>query len=129
MAEGIEFELLAERYAVVKLPAGAGLPLAPGKTSFWSLTITSSETSLICPEEYVPTNPDCQIERMWRCLKVAGPLEFELKGILLSLLDPLAAASVGVLAMSTYDTDFIFVKEHALERALEALARAGHRSM
>jgi len=129
MAEGIEFELLAERFAVVKLPTGAEVPVAPSAATFWSLTVTAGEISLICAEENVPTNPDCQIERMWRCLKVAGPMEFELKGILLSLLEPLAGASVSVLAMSTYDTDFVFVKERALERALAALTEAGHRLM
>jgi len=62
----------------------------------------------------------------WRALKVAGPLDFSLTGVLASLLAPLAEVRVSVFALSTYETDYLLVKEASLAQAVEALGRAGH---
>jgi uncharacterized protein len=57
---------------------------------------------------------------------VAGPLAFSEVGVLASLAAPLATAGVSIFAVSTYDTDYLLVKETALESACRALERAGH---
>jgi hypothetical protein len=57
---------------------------------------------------------------------VVGPLAFSLVGALASLLVPLAAAGVNVFVVSTFDTDYLLVKEEKLDRAVETLRRAGH---
>ncbi len=124
---GVEFRVLDGLFTIVKLPPGSPVPPVPAGATFWSATVTEEEVSLVCSEADVPENPDIYLERTWRCLKVAGPLEFELKGILASLLNPLADASISVFAISTYHTDYIFVKEFVLEKAVEALVGAGHR--
>jgi len=124
---GVEFKVLDGSFAIVKLPPGTAVPVAPSGAIFWSATVTEEEVSLVCAERDVPVNPDIAVERPWGCLKVTGPLEFELKGILLSLLAPLAEASVSVFAISTYHTDYIFVKELFLKESVEALVSAGHR--
>jgi hypothetical protein len=62
----------------------------------------------------------------WRALRVAGSLDFSLVGVLAGLLDPLARAGVSVFVLSTFDTDYLLVKGHDLEKALAALRRAGH---
>jgi hypothetical protein len=66
-------------------------------------------------------------ESGWRCLKVRGPLDFGLTGILAALTSALAAASIPIFALSTYDTDYLMIKTDTLERAIEALRGAGHR--
>jgi uncharacterized protein len=87
--------------------------------SLVSITRTPEELSIVCPEEAVP--PDVEtVEDGWRALKVPGPLPFELTGVLASIAGPLAAAGLTLFAVSTYDTDYILVKEP--ERALEVLA-------
>lgn len=126
MAEAVEFEVLPGRFALLKLPPDAKVPSAPSGALLWSETVTTEEISLICPEELIPKCPLLEIERSWRCIKVAGPLDFQLKGILVSLLKPLAEANVSVFALSTFFTDYILVKEHALPNAVSALAGAGH---
>ena len=78
-----------------------------------------------CPEGQVPEG--VKQETGWRAFKVAGPLDFSLTGILLSLADPLARAGVSIYAVSTYDTDYVFVKEQKLDQARQALLGAGHR--
>ncbi|MBN1372589.1 MAG: ACT domain-containing protein, partial [Anaerolineaceae bacterium] len=62
----------------------------------------------------------------WRALKVLGPLDFSLTGILAGLASTLAAAGVSIFALSTFDTDYIMVKESSLGTAIEALREQGH---
>jgi hypothetical protein len=126
MGDGVAFRVLEGRFALLKLPPDAQVPAAPAGAALWSATVTSEEISLICPEELVPKCPLLEIERSWRCIKVAGPLDFQLKGILTSFLTPLAEADVSVFALSTYFTDYILVKEYALPKAVSALVGAGH---
>jgi len=70
--------------------------------------------------------PDVQAQRGYRGLAVRGPLDFNLVGVLASLAGPLAAASVSIFAVSTFDTDYLFVRESDLDRAVAALRHAGH---
>lgn len=59
--------------------------------------------------------------------QLEGPFDFAQTGILLAAAAPLAAAGIGIFAISTYDTDYVLVKAADLERAVDALSRAGHR--
>jgi hypothetical protein len=117
--------LLAQRLAVCRLEAGEDLPAWALAGDFFSITRTGGELSIVCPEEAVPPGARAQIG--FRALGVAGPLDFALTGILTSLLDPLAEAAIPVFAISTYDTDYVLVRERDLDRAVAALGGAGHR--
>jgi hypothetical protein len=114
--------LLSGRYAVCRLEPDAPVP-AWARGEFVSITRTADELSVVCDEADVP--PDARCERGWRRLKLAGPLDFALVGVLHSLLAPLAAAGVSVFAVSTYDTDYVLVRDADLHRALAALKDAG----
>jgi hypothetical protein len=85
---------------------------------------TKDELTVVCGEEGVPAV--IRVEKGWRALKVKGPLEFSLVGVLASLTEPLADAEVGIFVLSSYDTDYILVKEADLSRANRALEGAGH---
>jgi hypothetical protein len=91
---------------------------------FHSITRTAQELSIVCSESTVPK--EVRSEAGFRALRVAGPLDFQLVGILLSLAQPLAEAGVSIFTLSTFDTDYVFVREEHLERARAALAAAGH---
>ena len=119
----LNLELLAGSFAVCRLEAEAPVP-AWAAGSFVSLTRTDAELSLVCPEQSVP--PGVRAEAGWRCLRVKGPLGFGLTGILASLASPLASSGVSIFVVSTYDTDYLMVQQRDLERALDALRRAGH---
>jgi hypothetical protein len=111
-------------FAVSKLKSDAKIPDWASATDFISVTRTEDELSIICPEDDVPTSVEC--ERGWRCIKVAGPLEFSLVGVMASVLNPLKEAKLSIFAISTYDTDYVLVKIENFEKALEALVKAGH---
>jgi hypothetical protein len=89
-----------------------------------SITWTANELSVVAADADVPHDLPC--ERGWRALKVAGPLDFGLTGILASLASPLADAGISLFAVSTYDTDYILLKEDRLHDALAVLQAAGH---
>ncbi len=112
--------LLPDKLGVCRL--GSGIPL-PGwlfdSSNFYSVTVTADETSIVCREDLIPN--EYSSEKNFRALKVKGPLDFSLTGILASLLDPLAAEGIPVFAVSTYDTDYILVKEENMEKAVGAL--------
>jgi hypothetical protein len=118
--------LLPDDYAVCRLEPGAALPdrLISGDRVF-SVTVTPDEVSVICPVEQAPS--DAVRNTPWRCLRVAGPVDLALTGILASLVNPLASASVNVFAFSTFETDYLLVPAVRLGEALGALAAAGHR--
>src|SRR3954452_21743366 len=115
--------LLKGRYAVSRLDPGCAIPQwATG--SFVSMTRTHEELSIVCLEDNVPDG--VETERDWRGLAIVGRLDFSLVGILSSLLGPLAQAGIPVFVTSTFNTDYLFVKQGRLEQALEVLRKAGH---
>jgi uncharacterized protein len=121
----LDLTVLPDVLALCRLPGGAAAPHWLDGEVFASVTRTPEETSVVCRAAIVP--PGIRAEGGWRALRVAGPLDFALTGVLLSLLGPLAAAGVSVFALSTFDTDVVLVREAALDDALAALADAGHR--
>ena len=121
----LELELLPARYAVVRLPPDAALPAWLRPEGFRNVAWTADELSIVCDEAMPPG--DAGAERGWRCFKLRGPFDFALTGILLAVLEPLAGAGIGIFAVSTFDTDYVLVKQAKLQVAIEALAAAGHR--
>jgi GNAT superfamily N-acetyltransferase len=111
-------------YAVARLDAEAPIPGWVAGGPFVSITRTADELSVVCREEAVPEGVRC--EPGWRCLRVAGTLDFGLVGVLASLLDPLAEAGVSVFAVSTFDTDYLLLRAADFERAVGVLRRVGH---
>ena len=118
--------LLTDLIAVCRLDPKASLPIwaSADSSALVSVTRTASELSIVCAQENVPQ--DMRSERDWRCLMVVGPLDFGLTGVLCALLAPLAGAGVSVFALSTFDTDYVLVREIDLARAVQALREAGH---
>jgi len=99
----------------------------------WSITHTDAELSVICDVKALPENMatynarahNAHVSQPWRALRVVGQLDFSLTGVLASLAVPLAEAEISMFALSTFDTDYVLVKEEVLEPACEVLARAG----
>jgi len=120
----LTLELLSPRLAVTRLESNQAIPGWATLGDFFSITHTAVELSIVCEQRFVP--PGLQSESDWRALKVQVTLDFSLTGILASLATPLAQAKISIFAVSTFDTDYILVKEVFLEQAVATLRSAGH---
>ena len=86
---------------------------------------TDEEFSLVCPSEAAPENA-IRREDGWRAFRVQGSLDFSLTGILAGIAAALAEEGIAIFAVSTYNTDYVLVKEKEFSRALRALAGKGY---
>ena len=116
--------LLPHTYAVCQFHPDKHIPYWALLGDFVSLTRTNEELSIVCQQNYVPG--DIEAERGWRCLQVQGVFGFSEAGVHVSLAIPLAEADISVLAIATYATDYLLIKEEKVERALQVLQQAGH---
>ncbi len=121
----IALSILPDTFAICRLDPAAPIPSWVTTRDFVSITRTRDELSIVCAQRDVPA--DIQCERGWRALKVEGKLNFALTGILVSLVAPLADAGISIFAISTFDTDYLLVKETDLPRAVQVLSAAGHK--
>lgn len=124
MSDHLTLTLLPCMLTICRLDPAAALPAWAAAGHFYAVTRTDEELSIVCEKHLVPGDIVCQ--RDWRCLKVTGPLDFALTGILARLAAPLADAGIPIFAVSTYDTDYLLVKADQLAAAVAALCAAGH---
>jgi uncharacterized protein len=115
---------LDQVYAVCRLDPTAAVPTWLARAEFISITRTSDELSIVCPEEFVPQDVRCQ--RGWRGFRIAGRIEFTAIGVLASLVRPLADAGISLFAIATFDTDYLLVKEDRWGDTADVLRSAGH---
>ena len=114
---------LPGEFSVWRLAAEEPLPSLE-RGNFLSMTRTNDELSIVSPSADVPSGS--QVEDGWRCLRVEGPLAFEMTGVLAELSAPLARAEIPIFVVSTYDTDYLMVKAADLNRACNTLRNEGH---
>ena len=120
----LTFRQLIGSFAVCRLAPDAPLPTFASTALFTSITRTAEELSIVCPAGHAPQNAKC--ESPWTCFKLEGPFPFTLTGVLASFLDPLAERGIPIFAISTFDTDYVLVKEEHTASAFEILQAAGH---
>lgn len=116
---------MPDTFAICRLEAKAKLPDWAFSGNFISITRTSDELSIVSPVAQIPPDIECSLE--WCCFQVEGQLDFSLTGILASLASPLAQAGISIFALSTYNTDYLMVKQENKELAIKILSQAGHR--
>ncbi len=117
--------ILDDELAICRLDPDEEIPAWVAGGGLWCITRTEEELSLVCATDQAPE--DARSEGPWRALKVQGPLDFALTGILAALAAPLAEAGIPIFALSTFDTDYLLVRSECLDLAVEALRAAGHR--
>jgi hypothetical protein len=121
----LKFSVLNGSYNIHRLKPGTALPKALFSSPFYNLSQTEDELSVVAPVmlklEAEKTEPG------WSVMKVVGPLEFSETGILAGIATTLAAAGISIFVLSTFDTDYILVKDAQLRAAKDALTAAGHK--
>jgi len=120
----LKFTFVPGQFAISKLLPDAPIPSWALKGVFTSVTRTAEELSIVCAADNLPR--DINSESHWICLKLEGPFAFTQTGILASFIDPLAENAIPIFAISTYDTDYVLIKEEHWAVAYAALQNAGH---
>ena len=121
----IVLSILDETYIIHKLAHSTNLPEGLIGCEFYSLSNSQEEMSLVCPEQILIQSENNSPN--WKCLKVAGPLDLNLTGILAGLSDTLAKAKISIFAISTFETDYVLIQKQVLETAKSALKSAGYK--
>ncbi len=119
----MNLKIIEGSFSICRLKFDSHLPEWIFLSSFYSITKTSDELSVVCESIYIPK--DVLAEKDWCLIKVKGPLDFSLTGILASLANPLALAKVSIFAISTFDTDYLMVKQNNTEKAKQILETSG----
>ena len=117
----LQLQILPQALTVCKVEGLGGFALS----GLFFIGSTDNELSLVCETDRTPANTTAR-EDGWRAMRIVGTLDFSLTGILSKIATVLADASIGIFAVSTYDTDYILVKAENLGPAVEALTRAGY---
>lgn len=108
---------------MVRLFPDTKVPIQVYQSCFCSISKSDEELSIVCETGLAPKSH--KIEKNWRLIKVVGPLDFSLTGILASLAHPLAEHKISIFAISTFDTDYLLVKDDKLEQAKNILKDKG----
>ena len=120
----LRLRVLTGRFALCRLEPQAAVPAWASGDGLVCVTRTPEELSVVSPESQV--HSDVRQIRGYVAIGVEGPLVPELVGVLASMATPLADASIPIVAIGTFDTDYVLVRAIDLDRASIALRAAGH---
>jgi len=120
----LKLQLIDGSFSIHKLSPKMAIPATVLESEVFFVAQTKDELSIVCSSEigmrHAKTEPD------WACFMVVGPLDFTLTGILARISNALSQARISIFAISTFDTDYILVKESDLERAQKVLKDSGY---
>lgn len=119
----MEIKALTDLFSVCKVDDATQIDLSK---DFCFIAKTDEEISLVCPTKNVPAVTSARDDG-WRGFRIQGTLDFSLIGILAKISAILAEQRIGIFAISTYNTDYIFVKEENFAKALKSLAEHGYK--
>lgn len=117
----LKFTLLPKTFAISRLAPDADVP-SWARGEFVSITRTSEELSIVCDDAAAPAASD----RGWKCLKLEGPMPLDTTGVAAAFTRVFADAGVSVFVISTFDTDYVLVRERNAGAAIDALSAAGY---
>jgi uncharacterized protein len=123
----LKYRVVAERLAICRLAPENAVPDWALGDEILCVMRTRDELSIVCHEGRVALDHEgVLVERGWAALRLEGPFPFAMTGVLSSFIEPLAQAGIPIFAISTYDTDYVLIKQQNVEPALTALGMAGH---
>ena len=120
--DGMELARLEPEFAVCKIPDLSGVDFS---RAFVFLSKTEEEISLVCEACRAPDNATA-LEAGWKALKIAEALAFTEVGVLAKISNLLALGNISIFVISTYNTDYIFVKSSDLEKSVLTLRNNGY---
>jgi hypothetical protein len=115
----LTLRLINEKFSIHSLSESATIPGEVFSANIFFIAKTFDEISIVLPQSIVIDSDE--VELNWQALEVVGPLAFTMTGILSNISTVLANEKISIFAISTFDTDYILVKEECMNTAIEAL--------
>ena len=122
----LSFTLLKDVYSIYRFDSGAPFPYWLDNSDFYSVTKTKDELSVVSKQIEVKHDDKIRTDRNWRILRINGPLQLSQIGIIADVSDLLKKNMIPIFEISTFDTDYILVKNNDLDKAIKALTGAGN---
>lgn len=119
----MEIKVIYKDFTVCKI---GDVSLVDFNCEFCFFGKTDEEMSLVCPTENAPVQT-VEREDGWKGFRIEGVLDFSLVGILAEISKILADRKIGIFAVSTFNTDYVFTKEKDFQPALIALKEHGYK--
>ena len=113
----MKIQLLDHPFSVCKLGKTTSVDL---NQPFTFAAHTDEEISLVCPTIQIPAETQ-EREDGWRGFRIVGMLDFSLVGILSRIASLMAENGIAIFAVSTYNTDYVFLKAESFEKAIALL--------
>ncbi|MBS60547.1 MAG: amino acid-binding protein [Anaerolineaceae bacterium] len=117
-----KLSVLEGSFTIHRFPPNYEIPIRLFEGLFCNITRSEDEVSVICSSavelDSLSADPG------WSCIKVIGPLDLTLTGLLADILNVLAKVEISIISISTFDTDYIFVKSTKIHAAIDALLQA-----
>jgi len=110
----MQLSILNGQFNIHRLPPGSAIPNLDTE-EFYNIVQTNEELSLVCSDS-IAIDAE-KTEPNWRIIKVLGPLEFSLTGVIARISQLLADAKISIFVISTFDTDYVMLKSEKLEQA------------
>ena len=120
----LTLEVLDDTFTIHRLPTDSEIPNQVCQSQFYNISKSDEEMSIVCSSSVLLDSERSEVG--WSCIKVLGPLDFSLTGIIAEISDILATSEISIFALSTFDTDYILVKSEKLENARKALVKADY---
>jgi len=115
----LTLRLINEKLAIHSLAKNSTIPAEVFSASIFFIAKTFDEISIVLPQSINIDSDEAELN--WQALEVVGPLDFTMTGILSNISTVLANEKISIFAISTFDTDYILVKDEFMDAAIEAL--------
>lgn len=121
----LNFIVLKDVFAIYRLSNNSPIPGWIDDSGFYSVTRTSDELSVVC-KQVSPGIDIVEANKDWKAFKIVGLLDFSMVGVIAEVSRILKENNISIFTISTFDTDYILVKNHNLTKAIGALINGGH---
>jgi len=118
----MELKIIIRKFSICKVE---DLSQIDYSDKFCFIGKTDEELSLVCSTDFVPKNA-IECDNGWKAFRIQGVLDFSLIGILSKISTLLADNKIGIFAVSTYNTDYILIKQENLDKAINVLECDGY---
>ena len=122
----MNFEVLEANFAIYRFGNGRILPNWIYSSGFYSITKTKDEISVVTAQNDLLSS-DIVCNKEWRLIKIEGPLDFSLVGVISDVYAIFKSKNISIFALSTYDTDYFLVKQIDLDTGIQALIENEHK--